>query len=68
MDNNYIESVWWVFKQLWDKQLVERNYRVSPYCPRCGTTLSNFEVNQGYKEVKDNQFMLNSKLKKAYIF
>ena len=53
MDKNYTESVWWVLKKLWDKDLVKKDYRVSPYCPRCSTTLSNFEVNQGYKEVKD---------------
>ncbi len=53
MDNDYIESVWWVFKQIWDKGYVYKDYRVSPYCPRCGTTLSNFEVTQGYKDVKD---------------
>ena len=53
LDSNYTESVWWVLKQLWNKELVSRNYRVSPYCPRCGTTLSNFEVNQGYKETRD---------------
>jgi isoleucyl-tRNA synthetase len=53
MDNDYIESVWWVFKQLWDKGLVYQGYRVTPYCSRCGTPLSNFEVNQGYKEVED---------------
>ncbi len=53
LDNEYIESVWWVLKQLWQKGLVYKNYRVVPYCPRCGTSLSNFEVNQGYKQVKD---------------
>lgn len=68
MDNNYIESVWWVFKQLWDKQLVERNYRVSPYCPRCGTTLSNFEVNQGYKEVKDKSIYVKFKVEEGLYF
>lgn len=63
MDNNYIESVWWVLKQLWDKGLVEKNYRVSPYCPRCATTISNFEVNQGYKEVKDKSIYVKFKIK-----
>ncbi|MGI6335272.1 MAG: class I tRNA ligase family protein [Minisyncoccales bacterium] len=62
MDNNYIESVWWVLKQLWEKGLVEKNYRVSPYCPRCGTTLSNFEVNQGYKETKDRSVYVKFKV------
>jgi len=62
MDNNYIESVWWVLKQLWEKGLVEKNYRVSPYCPRCGTTLSNFEVNQGYKETRDRSVYVKFKI------
>jgi isoleucyl-tRNA synthetase len=53
LDNSYIESVWWVFKQLWDQGLVYSDYRVTPYCPRCGTPLSNFEVNQGYKDTDD---------------
>lgn len=61
MDNNYIESVWWVLKKLWDKELIEKNYRVSPYCPRCATTISNFEVNQGYKEVKDRSIYVRFK-------
>ncbi len=63
LENNYIESVWWVLKQLWNEKLVTRNYRVSPYCPRCGTTLSNFEVNQGYKEVKDKSIYVKFKIK-----
>ncbi len=50
MDNDYIESVWWAFKTLHDKGLVYKDFRVSPYCPRCGTVLSNFEVNQGYQD------------------
>jgi isoleucyl-tRNA synthetase len=48
MDNNYIESVWWTIKQLWDKGLVYQGYRVTPHCPRCGTSLSSHEVAQGY--------------------
>lgn len=50
MDNNYIESVWWAFSELHKKDLVYKDFRVSPYCPRCGTVISNFEVNQGYKD------------------
>lgn len=50
MDNNYIESVWWAFAELYKKGLVYKDFRVSPYCPRCGTVISNFEVNQGYKD------------------
>jgi isoleucyl-tRNA synthetase len=46
-----MESIWWVFKQIWDKGLIYRGFRVQPYCPRCATPLSNFEVNEGYKEI-----------------
>jgi isoleucyl-tRNA synthetase len=53
MDPDFMESVWWVFKQLWDKDLIYRGYSVQPYCPRCSTPLSNFEVNQGYRDVQD---------------
>jgi isoleucyl-tRNA synthetase len=63
LDNDYIESVWWVFKKLWDEGLVYKDYRVTPYCPRCGTPLSNFEVNQGYKETKEKSFYLKFKIK-----
>ena len=48
-----MESVWWVFKKLWEKKLVYKDFRVTPYCPHCGTPLSNFEVNQGYQETED---------------
>lgn len=50
LDDNYIESVWWVLSELHKKDLVYRGFRSSPYCPRCATTLSNFEVNQNYKD------------------
>ena len=50
MDNRYIESGWWTVKQLWDKGLVYQGYRVTPHCPRCGTSLSSHEVSQGYKD------------------
>ncbi|HHE67639.1 MAG TPA: isoleucine--tRNA ligase, partial [Candidatus Parcubacteria bacterium] len=63
LDPDYIESVWWVFKKIWDMGLVYKDYRVSPYCPRCGTPLSNFEVNLGYKEVKDNSVYLRFRIK-----
>ena len=53
MDPNYMESIWWVFKTLWDKGLVYEGYRTVPYCPRCTTPLSNFETNQGYEDVQD---------------
>ena len=53
MDINYMESIWWVFKSLWDKGLIYEGYKILPYCPRCATPLSNFEANQGYMEVTD---------------
>lgn len=53
MDPQYVESVWWALKQIWDKGLLVRDYRISPYCPRCGTTLSDHELAQGYETVTD---------------
>lgn len=52
-DNEYIESVWWALKQIWDRGLLYRGHKVVPYCPRCGTSLSSHEVAQGYREVED---------------
>jgi len=48
--NDYIQSVWWILRQLWDKGLIYRGHKVVPYCPRCGTPLSSHEVNLGYKD------------------
>jgi len=53
MDLSYMESVWWVFKELWDKGLIYESYRTMHICPRCETTLSQSEVAEGYKDVKD---------------
>ncbi len=53
MDKTFMESVWWVFKELWDKGLVYESYRTMHICPRCETTLSQSEVAEGYKDVKD---------------
>ena len=53
MSNEYIESVWWLVKQLWDADLLYEGHKVSPYCARCGTALSSHEVAQGYKDVVD---------------
>lgn len=50
LENEYIESVWWVISEIHKQGLLYQDFRSSPYCPRCGTALSNFEVNQGYKE------------------
>ncbi|MBQ9511283.1 MAG: isoleucine--tRNA ligase [Clostridia bacterium] len=52
-DNNYIESVWWSLRQVWDKGLLYKGFKVVPYCPRCGTPLASHEVAQGYKDVKE---------------
>jgi isoleucyl-tRNA synthetase len=62
-DNEYIESVWWSLKQLWDKELLYKGHKIVPYCPRCGTALSSHEVAQGYKDVKDNSAYVKFKLK-----
>ena len=62
MNNSYIESVWWIFKTLYDNDLIYKDYKVSPYCPRCGTCLSNFEVNMGYKEVEDQSIYVKFRL------
>ena len=51
--NSYIESVWWILKSLWEKGLLYQGYKVVPYCPRCGTPLSDHEVAQGYEETVD---------------
>ncbi|GAA0125541.1 isoleucine--tRNA ligase [Clostridium sp. ATCC 25772] len=61
--NNYIESVWWALKQMWDKELIYKGFKIMPYCPRCGTTLSSHEVAQGYKDVKDSSVYVKFKLK-----
>lgn len=49
-ENDYIESLWWILKQFWDKGLLYQGHKVVPYCPRCGTPLSSHELAQGYKE------------------
>jgi isoleucyl-tRNA synthetase len=53
MDASYIESVWWSLKQIWDRGLLVQDYRVAPYCPRCGTALSDHELAMGYETVVD---------------
>ncbi|MFC1897463.1 isoleucine--tRNA ligase [Chloroflexota bacterium] len=50
MKNEYIETVWWAIKQMWDKELVYQGYKVTPHCPRCGTSLSSHEVALGYRD------------------
>jgi isoleucyl-tRNA synthetase len=53
LENDYIESVWWSLRRLWDKQDLYEGHKVVPYCPRCGTALSSHEVALGYKDVED---------------
>lgn len=53
MDLDFMESVWWAFKELWDKDLIYKDYRSMHICPRCETTLSQSEVTEGYRDIKD---------------
>lgn len=53
MSSEYVESVWWSLQQIWKKGLLVQDYRVAPYCPRCGTGLSDHELSQGYENIKD---------------
>ncbi len=52
-DKGYIETCWWIIKQLWEKGLIYQGYKVTPHCPRCGTSLSSHEVALGYDETED---------------
>jgi isoleucyl-tRNA synthetase len=68
-DNNFIESEWWALKQIWEKGLLYKGFKIVPYCPRCGTPLSSHEVAQGYKDVKEKSAIVKFKAKgeDAYI-
>ena len=63
LENDYIESVWWSLKQLWEKGHLYKGYKVVPYCPRCGTALSAHEVAQGYKSVTEPSIFVKFKLR-----
>jgi len=64
MDADYMESIWWVVKQLWDKKLLYQSHYILPYCHRCSTVLSNHELNLGgYQEVRDPAITVRFKLK-----
>ncbi len=67
--NEFIESEWWALKQIWDKGLLYKGFKIVPYCPRCGTPLSAQEVAQGYKDVKERSAIVRFKAKgeDAYI-
>jgi isoleucyl-tRNA synthetase len=62
LDNSYIESCWWITKQLWDKGLIYQGYKVTPHCPRCGTSLSSHEVALGYKDAEDPSVWVKFKI------
>ena len=61
-DDNFIESEWWALKQIWDKGLLYKGFKIVPYCPRCGTPLSSQEVAQGYKTVKERSAVVRFKV------
>ncbi len=61
--NEYIESVWWALKTIWDKGLIYKGHKIVPYCPRCGTALSSHEVAQGYKDVEETSVFVRFKIK-----
>ena len=67
--NDFIESEWWALKQIWEKGLLYKGFKIVPYCPRCGTPLSSHEVAQGYKDVKEKSAIAKFKVKgeDAYI-
>ena len=61
-DDNFIESEWWALKEIWDKKLLYKGFKIVPYCPRCGTPLSSQEVAQGYKTVKERSAIVRFKV------
>ena len=67
--DDYIESEWWALKEIWDKGLLYKGFKIVPYCPRCGTPLSSQEVAQGYKDVKERSAVARFKVRgeDAYI-
>ncbi|HEY4484538.1 MAG TPA: class I tRNA ligase family protein [Candidatus Paceibacterota bacterium] len=62
-DANYIESLWWILKKVWDKKMLFKGHKVVPFCTRCGTPLSSHEVAQGYKSVTENSAYVKFRLK-----
>ena len=61
-DDNFIESEWWALKEIWNKKLLYKGFKIVPYCPRCGTPLSAQEVAQGYKLVKERSAIVRFKV------
>jgi len=66
LDNDYVESVWWSLKELYNKKMLYEGYKVVPFCPRCGTPLSSHEVSQGYKEIKEDSVYIAFRVKDAH--
>ncbi len=62
-EDDYIESEWWALRQIWDRGLLYKGFRVVPYCPRCGTPLSSQEVAQGYKTLKERSAIVRFKVR-----
>ncbi|MDO5136404.1 MAG: isoleucine--tRNA ligase [Eubacteriales bacterium] len=62
-EDDYIESEWWALKEIWNKKLLYKGFKIVPYCPRCGTPLSAQEVSQGYKLVKERSAIARFKVK-----
>ncbi|MCC5909172.1 MAG: isoleucine--tRNA ligase [Clostridiaceae bacterium] len=63
LDNNYIESVWWILDKFFKENMIYEGHKILPYCPRCGTGLASHEVSQGYKEIKSNTVIVPMKRK-----
>lgn len=63
LDNNYIESLWWILDKYFKEGLIYEGHKILPYCPRCGTGLASHEVAQGYKDIKSNTLYVKFKLK-----
>lgn len=63
LSNDYIESVWWLLKKIWEKGLLYKGYKIVPWCPRCETALSDHEVAQGYKETEDPSIFVKFKIR-----
>ncbi len=61
-DTDYMESVWWILRKIWDKGLLEKDYKVVPYCVRCGTVLSSHEVALGYEDIEETSVYLKFKV------
>jgi isoleucyl-tRNA synthetase len=63
MTNNYMETLWWIFKEIDKRKLLYEDYKIVPWCPRCGTALSSHEVSQGYRKIKEDSIYIKFKVK-----